>query len=104
GPVWETPTKPGRPAVGLELISYAAGHASQPFFGIGGVDPDNAEQVVRAGARRLCVVRAIRDARDPEAAAAALRRAFAAAEGAPRSGQDDLLDPAARWRGVAPGG
>jgi len=90
GPVWETPTKPGRPAVGLEPISYAAEHAEHPFFGIGGVDPGNAEQVVEAGAHRLCVVRAIRDAPEPEAAAEALRRALAE-------------DPAT-WRRVAPGG
>ena len=59
---------------------------------------------MRAGARRLCVVRAIRDAADPSAAAEALRRAFAAAEGAARGGQDELLDQPAPWRGVAPGG
>ena len=65
GPIWETPTKEGRPAVGLELISHAAENAAHPFFAIGGIDPSNAAQVVEAGARRLCVVRAIRDAEDP---------------------------------------
>lgn len=80
GPIWETPTKEGRPAVGLDLIAHAAEHAPHPFFAIGGIDPANAEQVVEAGAERLCAVRAIRDAADPEAAAAALRRAFAAQE------------------------
>ncbi len=104
GPVWETPTKPGRPAVGLELISHAAEHAVHPFFGIGGVNPLNAEQVVRAGARRLCAVRAIRDAADPMVAAEALRQAFAAGEGSAPSSQDALLDQPAPWRGVAPGG
>jgi thiamine-phosphate pyrophosphorylase len=104
GPVWETPTKAGRPAVGLELVSHAAEQATRPFFGIGGVDPGNAEQVVRAGARRLCAVRAIRDAADPGAAAEALRGAFATAEGAGRSSQDALLDQPTPWRGVAPGG
>ncbi len=87
GPIWETPTKQGRPAVGLDLIAHAAEHAPHPFFAIGGIDPGNAGQVVKAGAERLCAVRAIRDAADPEAAAAALRQAFAAQE-----------------RGVAPGG
>jgi thiamine-phosphate pyrophosphorylase len=87
GPIWETPTKAGRPAVGLELIVHAARHASHPFFAIGGIDPSNAEQVVGAGAERLCAVRAIRDAADPAAAASALRQAFAAKE-----------------KGVAPGG
>jgi thiamine-phosphate pyrophosphorylase len=77
GPIWETPTKEGRPAVGLELISHAAAKAAHPFFAIGGIDPGNAGQVVEAGARRLCVVRAIRDAEDPAAVATALRGAFA---------------------------
>jgi thiamine-phosphate pyrophosphorylase len=104
GPIWETPTKAGRPAVGLELVSHAAEAAQRPFFGIGGVTPANAEQVIRAGARRLCAVRAIRDAADPSAAATALRGAFAAAEGEAPSSQDALLDQPAPWRGVAPGG
>jgi thiamine-phosphate pyrophosphorylase len=81
GPIWETPTKAGRPAVGLELISYAVEHASHPFFAIGGIDTANAEQVVNAGARRLCVVRAIRDAAEPAAVAAELRRAVGVAPG-----------------------
>jgi thiamine-phosphate pyrophosphorylase len=76
GPVWETPTKEGRPAVGLELVRHAAEHAPLPFYAIGGIDPSNAPQVVEAGARRLCVVRAIRDADDPAGAATELRRAL----------------------------
>lgn len=78
GPVWETPTKAGRPAVGLDLVRHAATHSSIPFFAIGGIDPGNVDQVLAAGARRICVVRAIRDAPDPTAVAAALRQAFAA--------------------------
>jgi thiamine-phosphate pyrophosphorylase len=81
GPIWETPTKPGRPSVGLELVSHAAGVATFPFFAIGGVDPSNADEVVAAGARRICVVRAIRDAEDPAAVAEALRRSFGKAPG-----------------------
>jgi thiamine-phosphate pyrophosphorylase len=104
GPIWETPTKAGRPAVGLELISHAAEHAARPFFAIGGIDPSNADDVVRAGARRLCAVRAIRDAEDPSAATESLRRAFATAEGTAANSQDALLDEPAPWRGVAPGG
>ncbi len=77
GPVWETPTKEGRPAVGLELVEYAAQRAPLPFYAIGGIDPSNAAQVVGAGAQRLCVVRAIRDSDDPAAAADQLRRSFA---------------------------
>lgn len=89
GPVWETPTKPGRPAVGLELVTHAVEVATKPFFAIGGISPLNAGEVVAAGAERMCVVRAIRDAPDPGVAAEALRRAFEV-EGS--------------RRGVAPGG
>ena len=81
GPIWETPTKAGRPGVGLGFISHAAAHAPHPFFAIGGIDPGNAAQVVAAGARRLCVVRAIRDAAEPTAVAEQLRRALGAAPG-----------------------
>ena len=80
GPVWETPTKEGRPAVGLTLVEHASQNATRPFFAIGGIDPSNAGQVVEAGARRLGVVRAIRDAEDPAAAAESIRRAFAGIE------------------------
>ncbi len=75
GPIWETPTKEGRPATGLELIRTASEIATLPWFGIGGIDLENAAEVVTAGAQRLCAVRAIRDARDPAAAAAALAAA-----------------------------
>jgi thiamine-phosphate pyrophosphorylase len=81
GPIWETPTKPGRPSVGLELVSDAAEVATRPFFAIGGIDPGNAAEVAAAGARRICVVRAIRDAEDPAAVAEALRRSFGKAPG-----------------------
>ena len=73
GPIHETPTKPGRPAVGVELIRYAAGHAPVPCFAIGGLDAGNLAQALDAGARRACVLRAIADAADPERAARALR-------------------------------
>jgi thiamine-phosphate pyrophosphorylase len=76
GPVHATPTKPGRLAVGLDLVRYAAGHAELPWFAIGGVDPASVAAVVDAGATRIAVVRAITDADDPEAAAAALRAAL----------------------------
>jgi thiamine-phosphate pyrophosphorylase len=78
GPVWETPTKQGRPGVGLGLVEHAAANAPHPFFAIGGIDPSNAARVVEAGARRLGVVRAIRDAEDPALAGEALRGALAA--------------------------
>jgi thiamine-phosphate pyrophosphorylase len=78
GPINETPTKPGRPATGLDLIRHAASTATLPFFAIGGIDPDNVLEVLQAGARRICVVRAIHDSPDPTATATSLRRAFAA--------------------------
>jgi len=76
GPVYATPTKAGRPPVGLQLVRYAAEHARQPWFAIGGIDETNVADVVAAGARRIAVVRAICDAPDPERAARALRAAL----------------------------
>ena len=81
GPVWETPTKEGRPATGLDLIGGAAEIAEKPWFAIGGIDTENMSEVASAGAERLCVVRAIRDAANPRAAATTLF---------------DAVDPAAR--------
>lgn len=73
GPVWATPTKPGRPAAGLGLISYVAGlAATRPWFAIGGIDEATIADVIEAGARRVVVVRAITEAEDPGAAAARL--------------------------------
>lgn len=80
GPIWETPTKEGRPATGLELIRTAAQVATVPWFAIGGIDRTNVDEVIAAGAERICVVRAIRDAEDPRAAAAALFDAVDPAE------------------------
>ena len=80
GPVYATPTKPGRHPVGLELVRYAAFHAPVPFFAIGGIDATNVHDLVAAGARRIAVVRAIADADDPGAATAALRTVL---DGAP---------------------
>jgi thiamine-phosphate pyrophosphorylase len=73
GPVHETPTKPGRPAVGLELVRYAAAHAAVPFFAIGGLHAGNLAETIDAGARRAVVLRAIAGAEDPQRAARALR-------------------------------
>jgi thiamine-phosphate pyrophosphorylase len=73
GPVWATPTKPGRPATGLDLIGHAAERAPIPWFAIGGIDRSNVDAVAAAGASRAVVVRAIRDAEDPEEAARELR-------------------------------
>ena len=76
GPVHATPTKAGRPAVGLELVRYAAAEVRRPWFAIGGIDASNVAHVVAAGARRIAVVRAIVDSPDPERAAAELRIAL----------------------------
>ena len=73
GPVWTTPTKPGRPAVGLELVRYAADRAVLPWFAIGGVDRATLPAVIDAGARRVVVVRALTQARRPPEAASELR-------------------------------
>jgi thiamine-phosphate pyrophosphorylase len=83
GPVWPTPTKPGRPAPGLPLVRFAAGLSAagtspagpggaRPWFAIGGIDLGNLGQVLDAGASRVVVVRAITEAEDPAAAAAEL--------------------------------
>jgi thiamine-phosphate pyrophosphorylase len=76
GPVYETPTKQGRPAAGLEYVRYAAEHARVPWFAIGGIDETNVRDVVAAGAERIAVARAITEAPDTEHAAAALRAAL----------------------------
>lgn len=78
GPVHATPTKPGRPAVGLELVRHAAAHARVPFFAIGGIDAPRAEAVAAAGASRIAVVRALTEAEDPLLAARELRAAIEA--------------------------
>ncbi len=103
GPVWATPTKPGRAAVGLDLVRYAAGATGKttgnttgktadsaadgtaggsplPWFAIGGIDLGNVEQVVAAGAQRIVVVRAITEADDPAAAAKSLLAALDAGQ------------------------
>jgi thiamine-phosphate pyrophosphorylase len=79
GPVWETPTKAGRPAAGLDLIRHAAANAEKPWFAIGGIDASNIGEVIEAGASRAVVVRAIRDAGDPRQVATDLRSLLAEA-------------------------
>jgi thiamine-phosphate pyrophosphorylase len=77
GPVWETPTKPGRTAAGLDYVRWAAANLDRPWFAIGGIDRRTLPQVIDAGAQRIVVVRAIADAEDPEAAARELRDGLA---------------------------
>jgi thiamine-phosphate pyrophosphorylase len=72
GPVSATPTKPGRPGVGLEYVSYAVANAAHPVWVTGGVTPETAPAIAAAGARHFVVVRWLTEAADPEAAARAL--------------------------------
>lgn len=76
GPVAATPTKPGRPGVGLAYVRLAADEAHGPFFVTGGMTAATIPQVVDAGAHRFVVVRAITDADDPAAAVRAIRHAI----------------------------
>jgi len=69
GPVYITPTKPGRQAVGLEYVKWAAENINIPWFAIGGIDLENINEVTKAGAQRVAVVRAIINADSPEKAA-----------------------------------
>jgi hydroxymethylpyrimidine kinase/phosphomethylpyrimidine kinase/thiamine-phosphate diphosphorylase len=73
-PVWETPTKPGRPPIGLAAVAAAAREARLPWYALGGIDARRVARVVALGATRVACVRAIADAADPVAAAADLRR------------------------------
>jgi thiamine-phosphate pyrophosphorylase len=69
GPVWTTPTKPGRPATGLDLLAHVARTGTaRPWFAIGGISLDRLDDVLAAGATRVVVVRAITEAADPAAA------------------------------------
>lgn len=74
GPVYATPTKPGRPAVGLEYVRWALRHLQAPWYAIGGIDASTLPEVLEAGARRVAVVRAVLDAPDPAATAATFRQ------------------------------
>ncbi|MGH2710354.1 MAG: thiamine phosphate synthase [Actinomycetota bacterium] len=83
GPVWETPTKPGRPAAGIGYIRYAATSGEKrPWFAIGGIDQENVARVIEAGASRIVVVRAVTETSDPRTGAEALSRYLARASGA----------------------
>jgi thiamine-phosphate pyrophosphorylase len=76
GPVHATPTKPGRPGTGLELVRSAARTISRPWFAIGGIDLENVHEVADAGATRIVVVRAVTEADDPAAAVRVMRAAL----------------------------
>ncbi|GAB3282857.1 thiamine phosphate synthase [Sinomonas notoginsengisoli] len=94
GPLWATPTKPGRSAVGLGIVEHAArrtrealdsGRAPLPWFAIGGIDHSNVAEAVQAGASRVVVVRAVTEASDPADAAARLRAELPGLPALPRA-------------------
>jgi len=64
GPVYPTPTKPGVKAVTVEYVRWASENVSVPWFAIGGINLKNVDEVLAAGARRICVVSAILDSDD----------------------------------------
>ena len=81
GPAWATPTKPGRLAAGPELIEHVASlRTKRPWFAIGGIDLTTVDEVIRRGARRVVVVRALTEADDPAAAARELSERLRDAE------------------------
>lgn len=78
GPIFATPTKPGRPGVTLDYVRWAATHVSVPWFAIGGIHPANLDDVMNAGASRICVVSAILNADDPAEATRQFKRRVSA--------------------------
>lgn len=76
GPVHETPTKPGRPAAGIDLVRLAAAEMTKPWFAIGGLEASNVAEVRAAGATGIVVVRAVTLAGDPAVAVKTLRDAL----------------------------
>jgi thiamine-phosphate pyrophosphorylase len=79
GPVYATSTKPGRPAVTLEYVRWASRQIPIPWFAIGGINLENLDDVLSAGARRVCAVSAILAAPDPAGACAAFRERLSSA-------------------------
>jgi thiamine-phosphate pyrophosphorylase len=68
GPVYPTGTKPAAKPVTLEYVRWAAANISIPWFAIGGINLGNLDDVLAAGARRICVVSAILNEDDLAAA------------------------------------
>jgi thiamine-phosphate pyrophosphorylase len=77
GPVYATPTKPAAPAVTLDYVRWAADHVPIPWFAIGGINLENLDDVLAAGAGRVCVVTAILNAPDPVKACQAFKNRLA---------------------------
>ena len=96
GAVYGTPTKPDAVAGGLELVRAARDMLRVPWFAIGGIDTDTIADVAGSGASGVAVVRAVRDADDPEAAARMLRRALPPSTAVVVRG-DEVLLPQIDW-------
>jgi thiamine-phosphate pyrophosphorylase len=79
GPVYPTPTKPGAAPVTLDYVRWAAANIQIPWFAIGGINLGNIDEVLQAGATRICAVSAILNAPDPAAACRQFRRHLASA-------------------------
>jgi thiamine-phosphate pyrophosphorylase len=102
GTIFATPTKPGNEPAGLDLVRVARYAARVPWFAIGGIDRSNVGDVVEAGANGIAVVRAIRDADDPETAAQALRSALPPSEAVVTDGSVSI--PQLDWLRSSGGG
>jgi thiamine-phosphate pyrophosphorylase len=74
GPVYATATKPAAKPVTLDYVRWSTANLSVPWFAIGGITLENLGDVLAAGARRVCVVSAILNARDVTRACAEFRR------------------------------
>jgi thiamine-phosphate pyrophosphorylase len=80
GPVWPTPTKEGRPGIGVNAVqAVAQTHPAKPWFAIGGINETSLELVLQAGAQRVVVVRAITEAADPFQASRRLKTRLSSA-------------------------
>jgi thiamine-phosphate pyrophosphorylase len=97
GAIFGTPTKPESVAGGLELVRAARDRLRVPWFAIGGIDTDTIEDVVASGAAGVAVVRAIRDAPDPEAAARALRATLPPTDAIVAHGDKEIRLPQIDW-------
>lgn len=65
GPIHETPTKAGKAAAGYDYVRYVVEHTSVPWYAIGGINAENLDEALAAGAERVAVVRAIMEADHP---------------------------------------
>jgi len=63
GPIFATPTKPDYPPIGLTDIKQVHAEVNLPIFCIGGINIDNLQTVIDAGAKRVVMVSALLKAR-----------------------------------------